>query len=1099
MARNIAPEEYSFNPATRQITLNRYIQEKHIFLIANATDNIVMFNFSDPNLKATIAYSYPTFSISNSSGRTVYQTIITLQYDTTGMDSTDVLQIIVDDEHQKVTFDDTMIDGAQKLKTSTPQSLMDTDFEYSVQPSKWEAVFLSNNYPSFFAKPSGGNAVEVATVVGDGVSPRSTVTVTTTYPHAFAPNQVVSVQETLNYLAEGTALITSTPTPNSFTYIARGVVSGDILSGTLTSIYGGDIYDGAHIPGGNYPGLGYNAAGVNTLNRWIASTDGAAPVSTVTVTFDNPHGVFPGASIVVAGTNSFDGNWQVSQVSTTRTLSFQLSRQQSAVSVPTTALIMTKGDGYIIHRPYDGGVAMTTATNSMGSQTIRQTRRYFRYQSGKAMQFSTGAQLTPVYDVEAMYLNGGSVGSAYVTVQTVQDHGFQAGVTIEVEGVDTRYAYNPYNGTFTVTRIINNNTFEYAVTLTSTVPTVDLNPAGNNVYIHARKWYGAVTRCGLFDDQNGFYFEYDGEEMYVARRHSEKEGIGRVNVTKNSSLVTGLNTQFRKQINTGQSIVIKGVTYKVIQINSATSINIAPAYRGVTATRTRYLITQTERVPQDEWNIDKFDGTGPSGYKLDIGRMQMVYIDYTWYGAGTIRFGMRAVDGKVRWCHRMAQNNVNNAAYQRSGNLPARYEVVNDPSYFSRLLAGDANGTLGSSLGPNATTVWVEDTKDWPASGYIYVKDSTNCEIMRYSSIGAFNPAKGCAPIYISERRSSITQIYPDVPFTFSGTKSPVTFTPDSSITGTGGDAQVSVQSITQNCAPMISHWGSSIIMDGGFNQEGTFIFTGGMNKYLSIAAGVTRPLVAVRLAPSVDNAIARNFGVREIVNRMQLQMNGIGIQANGSFRLDAVLNPIAIEYTKWTAANLATTRSSVTGTGGTIYMTIADASGTVGLVPGMVVGGTNVTAGTTIAAVAGNRLTLSLALQGTASGTYTFTPTRGYVGIPDDWTRDLVGSGSLAQVLYFDNSGPGAGNVQSASGLITGGDNIASFYSENGSASSYNKTDVDLTKIRDLGNSVLSGDGNVSTPGYPNGPDILVITATNIGTATANIGARISWTEAQA
>jgi hypothetical protein len=271
------------------------------------------------------------------------------------------------------------------------------------------------------------------------------------------------------------------------------------------------------------------------------------------------------------------------------------------------------------------------------------------------------------------------------------------------------------------------------------------------------------------------------------------------------------------------------------------------------------------------------------------------------------------------------------------------------------------------------------------------------------------------------------------------------------------------------------------------------------MNKYLSIAAGVTRPLVAVRLAPSVDNAIARNFGVREIVNRMQLQMNGIGIQANGSFRLDAVLNPIAIEYTKWTSAQLATTRTSITGTSGQIYVTVGDTTGTVGLAAGMFVTGSNLTAGTTIAAIAGNRLTLSLPLTGTATGTYTFTPTRGFDGIPTDWTRDLVGSGSLAQVLYFDNTGPGQGQAQAASGLITGGDNIASFYSENGSATSYNKTDVDLTKIRDLGNSVLSGDGNVSTPGYPNGPDILVITATNIGTGAANIGARISWTEAQA
>jgi hypothetical protein len=979
-------------------------------------------------------------------------------------------------------------DPVGKFRSSTPQSLIDTDFEYGTQPTKWESISLQNNRQSLYYI-SQQPILSITSIAGDGATP--TVTILTGATQGAVVGQPIFIQNSNSSVANGWWYITAVSANVSITCqiaIGTSVPVANQFNQALTYVYLGYFYSNAGIQLSSTSAFTYSGA-------------------FITVTTTNPHGLTRGSYIYVRNVTSSSGGgvngaYVVDSTPTANTLSYNVFTAPTGTLTNTanTTTLYARPAGFVEPRSFDGGVAFSAGGAVPNQQLIRQTRRYFRYQSGKSMQFSTGAQLTPVYDVEAMYLNGGSVGPAYVTVQTVQDHGFQAGVVIEVEGVETRYPYNPFNGQFTVTKIINNNIFEYALTLTSAVPTVDLNPAGINVYIHARNWDGAVTRCGLFDDQNGFYFEYDGREMYVCRRHSEKEGIGRINVTKNSSLVTGLSTQFRKQINTGQSIVIKGNTYKVIQINSATSINIAPAYRGVTATRTRYLITQTQRVPQDEWNQDKFDGTGPSGYKMDVGRMQMVYIDYTWYGAGTIRFGMRTVDGKVRWCHRMAQNNVNNAAYQRSGNLPARYEVANDPSYFSRMLAGDANGTLGAALGPNASTVWVEDTKDWPTSGYIYVKDDTNCEIMKYSSIGAFQPAKGCAPIYISERRSTITQIYPDIPFTFSGTKSPVTFTPDSSITGTGGNAQVAVQSITQNCAPMISHWGSSIIMDGGFNQEGTFIFTGGMNKYLSVAAGVTRPLIAVRLAPSVDNAIARNFGVREIVNRMQLQMQGIGVQTNGSFRLDAILNPISIEYTRWLPGQLTLTRSSVSGTIGTIYLTIADTTGTVGIVPGMFISGTGIVAGTTIAAVAGNRVTLSQALTGTASGTYTFTPNRGYTGIPDDWNRDQVGSGSLAQVLYFDNSGPGAGGVQASSGLITGGDNIASFYSENGGgASNYNKSDVDLTKIRDLGNSVLSGDGNVSTPGYPNGPDILVITATNIGAASANIGARISWTEAQA
>jgi hypothetical protein len=165
-----------------------------------------------------------------------------------------------------------------------------------------------------------------------------------------------------------------------------------------------------------------------------------------------------------------------------------------------------------------------------------------------------------------------------------------------------------------------------------------------------------------------------------------------------------------------------------------------------------------------------------------------------------------------------------------------------------------------------------------------------------------------------------------------------------------------------------------------------------------------------------------------------------------------------------------------------------------------MLVTGSGIGAGAQISTVSANIVTLSVANSGTVSGAITFTPRSGFTGLPDDWSRDLVGSGSLAQVLYFDNTGPGAGSAQAASGRILGGDSVASFYTENGGGTTnYSVSSYDLRTVRDLGNSIISGDGNISSPSYPNGPDLLVLTATNIGTAASNISARISWIEAQA
>ena len=61
----------------------------------------------------------------------------------------------------------------------------------------------------------------------------------------------------------------------------------------------------------------------------------------------------------------------------------------------------------------------------------------------------------------------------------------------------------------------------------------------------------------------------------------------------------------------------------------------------------------------------------------------MAYIDYSWYGAGKIRFGFKTTDGQVRYVHEFVHNNNLFESYLRSGNLPARYEVVTyqNPTY----------------------------------------------------------------------------------------------------------------------------------------------------------------------------------------------------------------------------------------------------------------------------------------------------------------------------------------------------------------------------------------------------------------------------------
>ena len=63
---------------------------------------------------------------------------------------------------------------------------------------------------------------------------------------------------------------------------------------------------------------------------------------------------------------------------------------------------------------------------------------------------------------------------------------------------------------------------------------------------------------------------------------------------------------------------------------------------------------------------------------LNISKMQMIGIEYSWYGAGFIDFMVRGADGNFVYAHRMRNSNINTEAFMRSGNLPVRYEVTNE-------------------------------------------------------------------------------------------------------------------------------------------------------------------------------------------------------------------------------------------------------------------------------------------------------------------------------------------------------------------------------------------------------------------------------------
>jgi uncharacterized membrane protein len=81
--------------------------------------------------------------------------------------------------------------------------------------------------------------------------------------------------------------------------------------------------------------------------------------------------------------------------------------------------------------------------------------------------------------------------------------------------------------------------------------------------------------------------------------------------------------------------------------------------------------------------------------------------------------------------------------------------------------------------------------------------------------------------------------------------------------------------------------------MDGRFDDDKSFVFNYGMNTPVTYATAATRyPVFTIRLAPSVDNGITGLLGAREIINRMQLTLQGASVlTTTAGVRIELLLN----------------------------------------------------------------------------------------------------------------------------------------------------------------------------------------------------------------
>ena len=723
--------------------------------------------------------------------------------------------------------------------------------------------------------------------------------------------------------------------------------------------------------------------------------------------------------------------------------------------------VYVRPQGYSLHRPFDGGVEMSTGFQTWYGQIIRQTRKYFRYQSGKGIQTSAGINFKPSIDIESATRVG---TSQTVQVRTRRPHGLVNGLFVRIDDALTSQGVlsTVYNGTFQVTVI---DSFNF--TFIATNPIVESTAYGFP-RLHVTAWENGALRSGMFDFQNGMFFEFDGQKLYAVRRSSTQQIAGTCAALQGSEFVFGTNTVFTKQLVAGDFIVLRGQTYKVASIDSDTRITIKPEFKGNSGVekefspgngttgvvridtdtfnlnnhgftnnlpvaynsidgspigglingRTYYVnvvdnnnfqlkanpdttqvvsissagtgtphsftpaktgiiatLTTDTRVPQENFSIDPVDGSGPTGYNLDLSKIQMIYMDYSWYGAGKIRFGFKTAEGQVQYVHEFVHNNIKYESYFRSGNLPARYEVVSfeNPTYIPSLFhwgtsvimdgrfdddkaylftkaspSLNIGGTTSKTFGSSAVSV-INDIVNIPSHGFAngealvfvgtgsngrtqnndqnpaiqvvagvntnpFLTNSTtyfarvfnaNNLILHYSQAAALAPA-----VTISNRikAGGLVTITTSASHGFS--------TGDTILINLGTDPFASAF----NGVHVITNTGATTFTYNNGNQGGTptvgtaaapansiavrnavnFTTAGNSTStFTLIPAGALnntsganyQPLISLRLSPSVSEGLTGALGDRDIINRMQLRLNEIGVQTNQLIDVKVLLN----------------------------------------------------------------------------------------------------------------------------------------------------------------------------------------------------------------
>ena len=381
-------------------------------------------------------------------------TILDLTHNTSGHSETDELQIFIDSPEQRTRPYDFGTDAIERMRIAPPLSMLDADFEYGLQPTKWSAIGMMRGYPSVYELP--GTETQVLSVVTDASAGTSgigasKITVTTLGAHGFESGTPITIKALEDAVvgaarAEGSFIIDDVPTNTTFTFYAKakvGTTNGDVLSTTYTQLRQGAFYTGASV---GQPLFTVFSNGTNgTMNLSLA-----AQVSENRLAFT---GNIPeiGAPIVNA---AFPTGTQVTAIASTpggTALPLNLTQD---INIGNTDIEVSSTTGIVVGQAADNGSGDAIFVNNIAGTTISMSGSFTSAITRNTETYTgvTGTITAPVGINAQFTISRTGVNYAVDTVSQAGS-GYKAGDRLLVTG-DNLGGTTPANdATLTVTTV----------------------------------------------------------------------------------------------------------------------------------------------------------------------------------------------------------------------------------------------------------------------------------------------------------------------------------------------------------------------------------------------------------------------------------------------------------------------------------------------------------------------------------------------------------------------------------------------------------------------------------------------------------------------